>query len=222
MATHAIATPAEWWEARKALLELEKEHTRAKDRLSAKRRALPRVKIDKEYIFEGPDGPLTFADLFEHRSQLIVQHFMFDPDQDDGCPSCSFLADHVDDAFQHLYHHDVSFAAVSRAPYPKIADFKRRKGWKFNWVSSYGTDFNRDFDVSFTQEDIDSGKQLFYNFEPITPPAAGEAPGISVFYKDDSGTIFHTYSAYARGTETVVNAYNFLDLTPEGRNDTRN
>lgn len=208
----------EWTRARKALLEKEKELTRARDRLNAERRRLPWVRIGTDYVFEGPDGPETLADLFAGRSQLIVQHFMFGPGWAEGCVGCSFEADHVEGALVHLEHHDVSFAAVSRASIREIEDFRRRLGWRFKWVSSYGNDFNYDFHVSFRDEDIVDG-HIYYNYE-MRPFACRELPGTSVFYRNSAGEIFHTYSTYARGNETLVGAYNYLDLTPKGRNET--
>jgi len=211
-----IATRAEWLEARKAHLAREKELTRLHDRLAAERRNLPWVKIAKPYVFEGAGGPVRFAELFQGRSQLVVQHFMFGPGWKEGCPGCSFSADHVDAARQHFERNDLSFAAVSRAPYPEIAAFKRRMGWGFCWVSSYGSDFNFDFGVSFTKEDEARGKAL-YNFE-LRDYQGDELPGTSVFVCD-GGEIFHTYSAYGRGDEQLIGAYNYLDLTPKGRSE---
>ncbi len=212
-----IATRAEWLEARRQHLAREKEFTRLHDRLTAERRGLPWVKIEKPYVFDGPNGKVPFADLFEGRRQLVVQHFMFGPGWKEGCAGCSFSADHVDAARQHFEHNDLSFAAVSRAPYPEIAAFKRRMSWRFTWVSSFANDFNFDFDVSFAKAD-EAGGKAFYNFE-LRGYQNDELPGTSVFVKDDAGQIFHTYSAYARGDELLIGAYNFLDLTPKGRNE---
>jgi predicted dithiol-disulfide oxidoreductase (DUF899 family) len=222
MSTSTIENPKvvsreEWLEARKKLLAKEKRLTRERDALAAERSQLPWVKVEKNYIFDSPDGKKILADLFDGRSQLIVYHFMFGPEWNEGCPSCSFNMDHTDGALVHLAQRDVSFAAVSRAPLPKIEAFKKRMGWQFAWVSSFGTDFNYDYRASFTQEEIAKGK-LEYNFDLVEFPSP-EAPGISVFYKDRSGIIFHTYSAYARGTENVVNTYNYLDLVPKGRDE---
>lgn len=212
-----IVTRAEWLEARMAHLAREKELTRLHDRLTAERRALPWVRIDKPYRFDGLHGPVTLADLFAGRSQLVVQHFMFGPGWKEGCVGCSFAADHVDAARQHFEHNDLSFAAVSRAPYPELAAFQRRMGWRFTWVSSSGSDFNRDFHVSFTPEDQARGK-AFYNFE-LRDYQNDELPGTSVFAKDAAGQVFHTYSAYGRGDELLIGAYNYLDLVPKGRNE---
>jgi predicted dithiol-disulfide oxidoreductase (DUF899 family) len=212
-----VVSQAEWLAARKQLLKKEKELTRLHDALSQQRRELPWVKVDKEYVFDAADGKKTLADLFEGRSQLIVYHFMFGPEWKEGCPSCSFNMDHTDGALVHLAQRDVAFLAVSRAPLPKIEAFKKRMGWRFKWVSSFGNDFNHDFHVSFTKEEMAKGK-VDYNYEMTEFPSE-EAPGISVFYKDGTGDIFHTYSAYARGTEGVLNTYNYLDLVPKGRDE---
>ncbi len=175
------------------------------------------MKVDKIYVFEGPNGNETLADLFEGRGQLIVYHFMFGPEWNEGCPSCSFNMDHTDGALLHLAQRDVTFVAISRAPLSKIEAFKRRMGWRFNWVSSYGNDFNYDYHVSFRTDEMTRGK-VYYNFEMSEFPSE-EAPGITVFYKNRTGDIFHTYSSYARGTETVVGTYNYLDLVPKGRDE---
>jgi predicted dithiol-disulfide oxidoreductase (DUF899 family) len=218
MQPQKIVSEKEWLAARKAHLAREKELTRLRDQVSAERRELPWVKVEKAYVFGGPRGKQTLADLFGGRSQLIVYHFMFGPDWGQGCPSCSFLADHIDGPNLHLKHHDVTLMAVSRAPWPKIEAFKERMGWRFEWVSSYGSDFNFDYHVSFTPEDKAIGK-VVYNFE-TTDYMFDELPGISVFYRDDSGVIFHTYSSYGRGGDILLGAHNFLDLTPKGRNET--
>ena len=212
-----IVSQNEWLTARKKLLAKEKELTRQGDVLAAERRQLPWVKVEKNYVFDSPGGKKTLADLFDGRSQLIVYHFMFGPEWNEGCPSCSFNMDHTDGALVHLAQRDVSFAAVSRAPSPKIKVVKKRMGWRFTWVSSYGTDFNYDYRASFTQDEMAKGR-VEYNFDLVEFPSA-EAPGISVFYKDKNGNIFHTYSAYARGTESVLNTYNYLDLVPKGRDE---
>jgi predicted dithiol-disulfide oxidoreductase (DUF899 family) len=198
-------------------LKKEKELTKLRDELSSQRRQLPWVKVEKNYVFDGPTGKVALADLFDRRSQLVVYHFMFGPDWNEACPSCSFNMDHTDGALVHLAQRDVTFAAISRAPLPKIEAFKKRMGWRFEWVSSYANDFNHDFRVSFTKEEMDKGK-VDYNYNLTEFPSA-EAPGISVFYKDKAGNIFHTYSTYARGTETVVGTYNYLDLVPKGRDE---
>ncbi len=212
-----IGSRAEWLAARKKLLAREKQLTRERDAIAAERRNLPWVKVEKQYVFDSPSGKKTLADLFEGRNQLIVYHFMFGPDWQEGCPSCSFIMDHIDGALVHLAQRDVSFAAISRAPLSKIEAFKKRMGWRFTWVSSYGTDFNYDHRVSFTQEEIAKGK-VDYNFDLVEFPSA-EAPGISVFYKDKAGSVFHTYSCYARGTEVGLTTYSYLDLVPKGRDE---
>jgi len=216
MEPHKIVSRQEWTEARKAFLDKEKEFTRARDRLSAERRALPWVKIDKAYVFDTPEGKKTLAELFDGRSQLIVYHFMLGPDWEEGCPSCSFLADHFDGANIHLAQRDVTFVAISRAPLAEIEAFRRRMGWRFPWVSSFGSDFNFDYQVSFA--DVAVGKDGDYNYER-QEIVSDEMPGASVFYKDETGGVFHTYSAYARGLDILVGAYNFLDLTPKGRDE---
>jgi predicted dithiol-disulfide oxidoreductase (DUF899 family) len=208
---------AEWLVARKDLLSREKEFTRQRDALSAARRQLPMVKIDKEYLFDGPDGKETLADLFGRRSQLIVYHFMLGPYWEEGCKSCSYLADHFDGANWHLPYRDVSFAVVSRAPLRKLDTFKKRMGWRFKWVSSHGSDFNFDYHVSFTKEEEEKNK-VYYNYE-TTEFISDELPGLSVFYKDENGDVFHSYSTYGRGLDLLVGTYNFLDLVPKGRDE---
>src|ERR1700726_3455763 len=212
-----IVSREEWLVARKKLLGREKQLTRERDAVAAERRQLPWVKVEKNYAFDGPNGKVTLADLFDGKSQLIIYHLMFGPDWQEACPSCSFNMDHTDGALVHLAQRDVSFAAVSRAPYPKIEAFKERMGWRFNWVSSNGNDFNRDYHVMFTKEELATGK-VDYNFGMNKFPSE-EAPGISVFYKDEEGDIFHTYSAYARGTETTISTYSYLDFVPRGRDE---
>jgi predicted dithiol-disulfide oxidoreductase (DUF899 family) len=199
------------------LLAKEKELTRARDALSAARRQLPWVRIDKTYVFETPQGNKMLTDLFDGRSQLIVNHFMMGPGWKEGCVGCSFGVDHIEGALVHLEHHDVTYVAVSRAPLPEIEAFKQRMGWTFRWVSSYGSDFNLDFHVSFTPEQIASGK-VFYNYG-IRESQGEEASGLSVFYRDESGEVFHTYSSYARGNEELLGTYVHLDITPKGRNE---
>jgi predicted dithiol-disulfide oxidoreductase (DUF899 family) len=196
----------------------EKEFTRLRDQLSAERRDLPWVKVEKPYVFDGPKGKETLGDLFAGRSQLLIYHFMLGPEWEEGCKSCSFLADHIDGSVIHLAHRDVTFVVVSRAPLPKIEAFKKRMGWRFKWVSSYGSDFNSDYHVSFTKDDLAKGK-TYYNYDLRESPSEGEAPGVSVFYKDATGDLFHTYSAYARGLDMLVGAYNYLDLAPKGRDE---
>ena len=214
---HQVVSQEEWLAARVAYLAKEKEFTKARDALSTARRALPWVKVEKRYDFDGPDGKESLPDLFGGRSQLIVYHFMFGPDWEQGCPSCSLLADHFDGATVHLGQRDVSFVAVSRAPLARIDDFKKRMGWKFKWVSSHGSDFNADFHVSFTPAEMEKGK-VYYNYH-MTEFPSDEAPGASVFFKDETGEVFHTYSAYARGLDILIGAYNFLDLAPKGRDE---
>jgi predicted dithiol-disulfide oxidoreductase (DUF899 family) len=218
MQPHPIVSREDWLAARRWHLAREKELTRLRDQVMAERRALPWVRLDKEYVFDTPAGKRTLADLFDGRSQLLVQHFMFAPDWEEGCIGCSFGADHIDGADRHISQHDVSFVAVSRAPLTKLLAYKKRMGWKFNWVSSAGSDFNYDFHVSFRPEEIEKGK-VFYNFE-LSDTSMEELSGCSVFYKDESGAVFHTYSSYARGNEEVIGAYMLLDMTPKGRNET--
>jgi predicted dithiol-disulfide oxidoreductase (DUF899 family) len=217
MQPHKLVSRDQWLAARKAHLVKEKEFTRARDELSRQRRELPWVKVDKSYVFDGPDGKETLADLFGGRSQLIVYHFMFGPGWEQGCPSCSLLADHFDGAVVHLAQRDVTLLVVSRAPLPQIDAFKQRMGWRFKWISSHGNDFNRDYHVSFSKDEMDRGK-VYYNYDMGEFPSE-EAPGASVFYKDANGDIFHTYSSYARGLDMLIGAYNFLDLAPKGRDE---
>src|SRR6266849_6681915 len=212
-----IVSEAEWLVARKDLLAREKEFTCQRDALSAARRQLPMVKIDKEHIFDGPDGKETLADLFDGRSQLVVYNFMFGPGWDEGCKSCSYLADHFDGANWHLPHRDVTFVVVSRAPLSEFEPYKKRMGCRFKWLSSHGNDFNFDYHVSFTKDDEAKGK-VYYNYG-MGEFMSDELPGLSVFYKDEAGDIFHTYSTYARGSEQVGGVYGLLDVTPRGRNE---
>ena len=213
---HQVVSREDWLAARRRLLLKEKEFTRLRDRLSAERRELPWVKVERTYVFDGPDGKETLADLFEGRSQLLVYHFMFGPGWEEGCPSCSFVSDHIDGANWHLPHRDVTLLAVSRAPLPEIEIFKKRMGWRFKWVSSYGSDFNYDFHVSFTQEDLAKGK-VDYNYDMVE--GYDELPGLSAFYRDQNGDLFHTYSCYARGLDLLIGAYDYLDLAPKGRDE---
>jgi predicted dithiol-disulfide oxidoreductase (DUF899 family) len=217
MTTHPTVAREQWLEARRDLLAAEKDLTRRSDRVARRRRQLPWVKVDKRYVFDGPNGPVAFADLFDGRHQLLVQHFMLAPGREQGCPSCSYMADHADGMTVHLAHRDVAFAAISRAPLAEIERFRRRMGWQFKWVSSYGTDFNYDFGVSFTPEDVATGR-INYNYGNW-PLVGEEWPGVSVFYKDDAGTLFHTYSTYGRGVEVMMGTYRMLDLTPKGRDE---
>ncbi|WP_309491305.1 DUF899 domain-containing protein [Trinickia mobilis] len=217
METHEVVSSEAWIAARKALLKREKELTRARDALAQQRRELPWVKLDKTYVFDGPNGKETLADLFGQRSQLIVQHFMFGPDWQEGCTGCSFMADHLEGVLMHLNHRDVSFVAISRAPLAKLDAYKKRMNWHFKWVSSLATDFNQDFHVSFTPETIENG-HVVYNYEACDFDG-DEYPGISVFYKNEAGEVFHTYSTFARGTEAFIGTYSFLDLVPKGREE---
>ncbi len=217
MQPQRIVSREEWLEARKALLAQEKEFTRLRDKLSAARRTLPWVKVEKTYVFDTPEGRQTLADLFGGRSQLVIQHFMLGPGWKEGCIGCSFGADHIGGALVHLEHHDVSFVAVSRAPLAEIEAYKTRMGWHFKWVSSYDSDFNFDYHVSFRESDLAKGL-VFYNYT-MTEAGIAELPGLSVFAKSD-GDIFHTYSSYARGTEELLTTYMLLDMTPTGRNET--
>jgi predicted dithiol-disulfide oxidoreductase (DUF899 family) len=214
---HNIVSHGEWIAARKELLKKEKKFSRLRDQLSAERRKLPWVKVKKNYVFDAPGGKVTLADLFAGRNQLVIQHFMFGPDWQEGCPSCSFMADHIGGALPHLAARDVTMVAVSRAPLAKIEAFKKRMGWRFKWVSSYGGDFNADFHVSFTEEEQAQGK-VNHNYTMEEFPSA-EAPGLSVFYKDADGCVFHTYSTYGRGVEVLMGTYRILDLVPKGRDE---
>jgi len=212
-----IVSRADWIAARKALLAKEKAHTRERDKLSAARRALPWEAVTKEYVFEGPDGRQTLPELFAGRSQLVVYHFMFHPDWDAGCPHCSRWADSFDRPIVHLNQRDVTMAAISRAPYEKLAAYHRRMGWSFKWLSAYGNDFNFDFNVSFTPEEMKK-KKAFYNFT-LQNPQAPEREGLSVFYRDPKGRVFRTYSTFARGIEPFNVDYQLLDLVPKGRDE---
>ncbi|WP_112796852.1 DUF899 domain-containing protein [Rhizobium sp. SYY.PMSO] len=208
-----------WLEARRRLLAREKEATHLRDRVNAERLALPWVKVEKDYVFDTAAGRKTLADLFDGRSQLIVYHFMLGPDWDAGCTGCSFLADHLDGTLPHLNHHDVTLVAVSRAPLEKVEAYKKRMGWDFPWVSSFANDFNFDYHVSFTKEQL-AGETVFYNFTPMdSAEGYDELPGLSAFYKDDAGNIFHTYSSYARGPEELIGTLMILDRAPKGRNE---
>jgi predicted dithiol-disulfide oxidoreductase (DUF899 family) len=217
---HQVVSQDQWLAARKQLLIKEKAFTQMRDQLSAERLALPWVKVEKQYVFDTTSGKQTLAELFDGRSQLVVKHFMFGPEWSDGCVGCSFEMDHMDGVIVHLEHHDVSYVVVSRAPLDKLEAFRRRMGWRFKWVSSYDSDFNYDFHVSFTPEEIASHK-AYYNYEP-RDVGIDELSGRSVYYKDAAGGIFHTYSAYARGGELGLGSYAVLDITPKGRNETIN
>ncbi|MDO9417225.1 DUF899 domain-containing protein [Pararhizobium sp.] len=219
MQNNPVVSREEWLEARRALLAREKEETRLRDAVNAERLALPWVKVDKDYVFDTPDGRKSLSELFDGRSQLLVYHFMFGPEWEAGCPGCSFLCDHVDGTLPHLNNHDVTWVAVSRAPLEKLDAYKTRMGWKFPWVSSGNTDFNYDYHVSFTPDELAEDK-VFYNFEALAPDHANdELPGLSAFYKDETGAIFHTYSGYARGGEEMIGTLMTLDRAPKGRNE---
>jgi predicted dithiol-disulfide oxidoreductase (DUF899 family) len=214
---HRIVSRNEWLQERIALLAKEKAFTRARDALAAERQALPWVKIEKNYAFDGPKGKVTLSDLFAGRSQLFLKHFMMAPGQVHPCVGCSLEIDHVEGILVHLENHDVAFAAVARAPIEEIEAYRRRMNWGINWVSSYGYDFNFDFHVSFTPEQL-AAKRTFYNFG-TTEPEDVERSGSSVFFKDESGQIFHTYSVFGRGVEDFLGVYTYLELTPKGRNE---
>ena len=225
MEPHRIVSREEWLAAHKAHLAEEKALTHARDVLAEKRRALPWEKVDTIYTFDTAQGRKTLAELFNGRSQLIVYHFMLGPDWEEGCPGCSFVSDHIDGALQHVEQRDVAYVAVSRAPLEKIDAFKKRMGWQFRWVSSFGSEFNYDYHVSFTPEQRQKG-QVYYNFETSDVTKGGfdsdELPGLSVFYKDDAGDVFHTFSVYGRGGEPIIGTYTLLDLTPKGRDEEHN
>ncbi len=216
MTTHQVVSEEQWIAARLELLEREKQFNRLRDQLSAERRALPWVKVEKPYRFQGPDGELTLADLFGKHSQLIVYHFMLGPDWEEGCKSCSFWADNFQGIDVHLAARDVTLLAVSSAPLERIAKFKARMGWTHQWVSSYGSDFNHDYQVTFTPEEL--AGEIYYNYTWIRSSLT-ERPGISVFCKDADGTVYHTYSCYSRGLDMLNGAYHFLDLVPKGRDE---
>lgn len=222
MQPNQVASQEEWLAARRALLTKEKAHMRAGDALAAERRALPWLKIEKIYTFDTPNGPRTLAELFDGHQQLIVHHLMFAPDWEAACPGCSFQAEHIGGPAQHLQHHDVKILAVARAPLEKLLAYRRRMRWQFDWVSSYGRDFNYDFHLSFTQDQVSQGR-IEYNSGTITVDpryVSEELPGISVFALGDDGAVFLTYSTFARGLDMVLTANHYLDLTPEGRNET--
>jgi predicted dithiol-disulfide oxidoreductase (DUF899 family) len=219
MPDNKVVSHGEWMKARLELLAAEKEFTRQRDALTRRRTAMPWERVEKPYRFEGPNGALSLADLFDGRSQLIVYHFMFGPDLEEGCKSCSFWADNFDGIAIHLNHRDVTFTAVSRAPFAKIEAYKKRMGWSFPWVSSHGSDFNFDYHVSFTPTEIAEGK-AYYNYA-VRPIDVSEEQGISVFYKNEIGEVFHTYSCHGRGIDMVNGAYQFLDLVPKGRDEER-
>lgn len=217
MDDHEVVTDDEWIDARKNLLEREKELTKLRDEVSRQRRALPWRKIDKPYTFHGPQGDETLGDLFDGRSQLIVYHFMFGPDWSEGCKSCSYLADHYDPAVVHLAARDVTLVTVSRAPLERLEAFRRRMGWGFKWVSSHGSDFNWDFHVSFEEEEVAKGT-AYYNYRNAGFPST-EGHGLSVFYKNARGDVFHTYSSFSRGLDMFMGTYHLLDVVPKGRDE---
>ena len=212
---HEVVGHDEWLEARKALLAKEKEFTRRRDELSRERRELPWEPVEKEYVFGTPSGPRSLAELFDGRSQLVVYHFMFAPDGEAGCKSCSFWADNIERNVVHLNARDVTFVAVSRAPLEKLEAYRTRMGWSFTWVSSGGNDFNYDYGVSFRPDEQD---RLIYNYGSLSPRMP-DREGTSVFFRDESGNVFHTYSSYARGIDLLNTAYNYLDLVPKGRDE---
>jgi len=214
---HPVVSHDQWLARRKALLIRERELTHLRDQVARERRELPWVRVEKDYVFDTPKGARRLADLFEGRSQLLVQHFMLGPGWKEGCPSCSYMADHTDGMTLHLEHRDVTFIAISRAPLAEIEEFKRRMGWKFKWVSSHGSDFNFDFGVSFTPEEK-TKDEVTYNYAK-QPYEWDELPGISVFYRNDAGEVFHTYSTYRRGVEAMMGTYSLLDLVPKGRDE---
>jgi predicted dithiol-disulfide oxidoreductase (DUF899 family) len=217
MTPHVTSSHDQWLEARRDLLAAEKNLTRRSDEVARLRRQMPWVRVEKNYVFEGTDGPVTLGELFDGRSQLIVQQFMLAPGWEQGCKSCSYMADHTDGMLVHLAHRDVAMVAISRAPLAEIERFRRRMGWKFPWVSSHGGDFNYDFRVSFTPEEVATG-EIDYNFGDW-PRVGEEWPGVSVFAKDAAGDVFHTYSTYGRGVEVMMGTYRMLDLTPKGRDE---
>jgi predicted dithiol-disulfide oxidoreductase (DUF899 family) len=214
---HRVVSHDEWLSARTALLAKEKEFTRLRDELSREQRDLPWETVDTNYVFDGPNGKETLRDLFEKRSQLVVYHFMFDPSWEAGCPHCSRWADSFNGAIVHLNQRDVTMVAISRAPFDKLAAYKKRMGWTFKWVSSFENTFNVDYRVSFTPEEV-TGKKAFYNFK-VQNPRSPQREGASVFYQDAAGRLFHTYSTYARGIEPLNVDYQYLDLVPKGRDE---
>jgi predicted dithiol-disulfide oxidoreductase (DUF899 family) len=217
MQNHKVVSREEWLEARKQFLAREKEFTRLRDQLSKERRALPWERVAKNYIFDTPAGKETLGDLFQGRSQLLVYHFMFDPDWEAGCPHCSFWADNFNRIPVHLEHRDVTMVAISRAPLSKLEAYRKRMGWSFRWISSFGSDFNYDYYVSFTEEEL-AQERAFHNYAP-RGRLGKETAGVSVFHKDADGAVFHTYSCYSRGVDMLNGAYHYLDLVPKGRDE---
>ena len=220
MNAHQIVTKSEWIEARRALLAKEKELTRLRDRLADEQRALPWIKIEKSYIFDAPEGKVTLAELFDGRSQLFLKHFMMGPGAQTQCVGCSLQVDHIEGILAHLNNHDVTYAVVARAPIEEIEAVRKRMDWKFPWVSSYHSDFNYDLDVSFTSDQVASGRAI-YNFGPAPEWAAGveDLSGQSVFFKDDDGNIYLTYASFGRGGEEFLGVYRILDVVPKGRQE---
>ena len=212
-----VVSREEWLKARLELLAAEKEHTRRRDALTKRRMEMPWVQVEKDYRFMTAEGEKTLGDLFDGRSQLLIYHFMLGPDWEEGCKSCSFWADNFNGIDIHLNHRDVTFLAISRAPLEKIEAYKRRMGWSFPWVSSFGSDFNFDYQASFTREELAKGEAI-YNFS-LGPQKMSELVGLSVFYRSGEGAVYHTYSCYSRGVEMVNGAYHFLDLVPKGRDE---
>ncbi len=217
MPSHPVVSQDEWLAARRAFLVKEKEFTRKRDAFNAERRALPWVRVEKDYVFETEDGPRSLGELFDGRSQLVVYHFMLGPDEEEGCPSCSFWADNFEGIDVHLAHRDITLTAISRAPLATIAAYKQRMGWTFPWASAFESDFNVDFDVSFPPK-AKPAAGWSYNFRPAEG-ASGEAPGVSVFYRDEDGAIYRTYSCYSRGLDELNGAYHYIDLAPKGRDE---
>ena len=214
---HEILEHEDWIAARKALLAKEKEFTRKRDALTKARQALAWERVEKRYVFDGPDGKQTLEELFDGRSQLIVYHFMYGPEWEEGCKSCSYIADHFEPAIVHLNQRDVTMVAVSRAPLATLEAFKQRMGWSFKWVSSHGSDFNQDYQVSFSEEAMERGDAI-YNYKKQGFPSE-EAPGASVFFRNGNGEIYHTYSVYERGLDMFITAYHWLDIVPKGRDE---
>jgi predicted dithiol-disulfide oxidoreductase (DUF899 family) len=218
MTGHRIVSSEEWLEARKELLEKEKEFSRLRDEMGQQIRDLPWERVGKEYVFDGPDGKESLSDLFAGRSQLLVYHFMFGPDDSEGCPACSLVADHYEPTIIHLKQRDVTLVTVSRAPLDKLQAYRKRMGWSFKWVSSQDNDFNWDYHVSFKPQDVEKNN-IYYNYSKGNAFQMSELQGLSVFFKDEDGAVFHTYSTYARGLDTFLGVYRFLDIVPKGRDE---
>lgn len=214
---HKVVGQDDWITERKRLLAKEKEFTRLRDQLSAERRKLPWTRVEKDYQFNTTEGKQSLADLFAGERQLVIYHFMFGPDWEEGCPSCSFWADNFNNIVIHLAHRDITLLAVSRAPLEKLEAYKQRMGWDFKWVSSFNSDFNYDYQVSFMPDELAKG-EVYYNYHRTSFPSS-EGPGISVFYRDDDDTVYHTYSCYSRGLDMLNGAYHYMDLVPKGRDE---